>query len=505
MDAGQSRGGASVRRWLKRVEGKGRRRNLLYLVGVAILFVSGAIAASGIQGLFALDPDLWIRVVPNFAMGFFGLLVTILLFYAVRREAQIMKLFDWLTELDNILSGLSPPLTVESLYPVCDKLANLFPQNSGWIVLVRAPGLLIRGEVKRRRYLPVVSEEVQGSWNVSWGENYIKNLMEDDGGRREVVASVRDEGGKEQPLTCWISQNSGGDITTGMAIAQGEGRWKGDSIMLQAMSTGMDMFVQRIGSILMEVIERREGLGIENLGMVMRILAHEINNDLQGSLNTMDAISSRDGKMTEDDALHLRSLLSRSAHWSHLMREAPFLVDKVLPFERLVVSLNDHLRESLEEVRQAWPDVIFVVERPVGDGEILVVGDQHIRSVLRNLLHNAASYTPEDGTVEVTITEDKEKIRLIVRDEGPGVDPADVDMIFAPLERMKEGRRTSGRVDYGMGVGLTITRAIARAYGGELLCHSNRDTQGGIFEVILLLEEEDNKEVVKEGEENAES
>ena len=209
--------------------------------------------------------------------------------------------------------------------------------------------------------------------------------------------------------------------------------------------------------------------------------------------------------MTKDDALHLRSLLSRSAHWSHLMREAPFLVDKVLPFERLVVSLTDHLRESLEEVRQAWPDVIFVVNRQVGDEEILVVGDQHIRSVLRNLLHNAASYTPEDGTVEVTITEDKEKIRLIVKDEGPGVDPADVDMIFAPLERMKEGRRTSGRVDYGMGVGLTISRAIARAYGGELLCHSNRDTQGGIFEVILLLEEEDNKEVVKEGEVNAES
>jgi hypothetical protein len=494
-----------VRRWLKRGEGKASRRPLLYLVGIGILFASGVIAASGVQGLIALGPDQWIRVAPNFALGIFGLLVTILLIYSAKREDQIMYLFDWLTELDNILSGLTPPLKVESLYPVCEKLSSIFPQNSGWIVLVRAPGLLIRGEVKRRRYLPVVSEEVAGSWNVSWTENYMKDLMEGDGGRRQLVASVRDEEGQEQPLTCWISQNRAGDITTGMAIAQGRGRWKGDAVTLQAMSTGMDMFVQRIGSILMEVIERREGMGIENLGLVMRILAHEINNDLQGSLNTMEAVSARGGKMTEDDALHLRSLLSRSAHWSHLMREAPFLADKVLPFERNVVSLTDNLREILEEVRQAWPDVVFIVNRTEGVEEILVTGDQHIRSIIRNLLHNAASYTPEDGSVEVTITEDQENIRLLVKDEGPGVDPADVDMIFAPLESMKEGRKKGERVDYGMGVGLTISRAIARAYGGELLCHSNKETQGGVFEVILLNEEEESIEVDKEADKRAES
>lgn len=187
------------------------------------------------------------------------------------------------------------------------------------------------------------------------------------------------------------------------------------------------------------------------------------------------------------------------------MREAPFLADKVLPFERNVVSLTDNLREILEEVRQAWPDVVFIVNRTEGVEEILVTGDQHIRSIIRNLLHNAASYTPEDGSVEVTITEDQENIRLLVKDEGPGVDPADVDMIFAPLESMKEGRKKGERVDYGMGVGLTISRAIARAYGGELLCHSNKETQGGVFEVILLKEEEESIEVDKEADKRAES
>lgn len=474
---------------LRRREPWKRRRFQLYLAGAGILFASGAVVASGIQGLIAVGLSRWTRVVPNFALGIFGLLVTILLSYAARRENQILSLFEWLRELDNTLAGLTAPLTKESLYPACELLAGLLPRNSGWIVLVRAPGLLIRGEVRRRRYLPVVSAEPEGKWNASWAENYLKDRMEEEGGRRELVTRLPAEEGPEYALACWISQNSARDITTGMAIAHAQGRWRKDNVTMQAMATGLDMVVQRIGSILMEVIERREGLGGENLGLVMRILAHEINNDLQGALNTMGLIEEREALVTSGRYLYLRSLLARSAHWSHLMREAPFLVDKVLPFKREVVSLTSHLRETLDEVRQAWPDVVFVVRRPKGIDDIRVTGDQHLRSVLRNLLHNAASYTPKEGSVEVQIDVDGGNARVVVTDEGPGVDPADVDVIFGPLESMREGRRVGVRVDYGMGVGLTISRAIARAYGGELLCHSNKERKNGVFEVILPLEE----------------
>jgi signal transduction histidine kinase len=466
-----------------------RRRLPLYLVGAAILFISGALVAAGIQGLFVVGLSGWIRVAPSFALGIFGLLVTILLFHAARRENQILALFEWLRQLDNTLAGLSPPLTNESLYPACELLAGLFPRNSGWIALVRAPGLLIRGEVRRRRYLPVMSGEAAGKWNASWAENYLKDRMEEEGGRRELVTRIRAEEGGEHTLACWISQNRVDDITTGMAIVQAEGRWRKDDVTMRAMATGLDMVVQRIGSILSELIRRREGLGFENLGLVMRILAHEVNNDLQGALNTMDVLEDGTAGIPAERYLHLRSLLARSAHWSNLMREAPFLVDEVLPFRRDVVSLTTHLKETLEEVRKAWPDVAFVVRRPEDIDEIRVTGDQLLRSVLRNLLHNAASYTPEGGSVEVRVDVDGGKARVVVTDEGPGVDPADVDVIFGPLESMREGRRVGERVDYGMGVGLTISRAIARAYGGELMCHSNQERKGGVFEVTLPLEE----------------
>lgn len=462
---------------------------MLRLVGAGILLQSGALVASGLQGLAALGLRGWMRVVPNFALGFCGLLVAILLFYAVRRENQMLEMLEGFRRLDGTLAGLQAPLTSESLYPACQALAGLLPGPGEWIALVRAPGLLIRGEVMRRRYLPIVSKAPAGSWNVSWAESYLKDRMEDEQVRREVETALPAQDGRAQTLACWISQNRAGDITTGMGVVHPGGRRRRDSLTSQAMATGVDMVVQRIGSLLTEVIQRRQGLGVESLGLVMRVLAHEINNDLQGALNTMDALEDRPVAMPEGRLMCLRSLLARSAHWSHLMREAPFLVDDVLPFERKVVSLTTQLRETLEEVRRAWPDVSFAVRRADDRDEIWVVGDQHLRSVLRNLLHNAASYTPQDGSVQIRIALEGARAHLVVKDEGPGVDPADVDLIFAPLESMRAGRRAGERADYGMGVGLTISRAIARAYGGELRCQSNRDEEGGVFEVTLPLAE----------------
>ena len=118
-----------------------------------------------------------------------------------------------------------------------------------------------------------------------------------------------------------------------------------------------------------------------------------------------------------------------------------------------------------------------------------MIGDHHMRSIMRNLIHNAASYSEKMGEVKIKAEVVDEFARFFVEDEGPGVDPDDVDKIFAPLESMREDRKVGKRVDYGMGVGLTVSRAIARAYGGELICHSNKEAEGGLFEVVLPLSE----------------
>jgi signal transduction histidine kinase len=453
------------------------------MAGLGMLFVSGILIASTILFPTGGIGPWWVDTTYlNFAIAFFGAIVALLLMNAARRERVTIELFEWLRELDHLNNDLTFPLTTDVLRPAGVKTAEIIPGNVGWVMLVRAPGLLIRGEVMLRKYLPVVEIDKDDEWNAGWIESFLKNTIEGERDNNDHAVVVGGENGGDKTMIYTVSQNRTGDIAAGMGIVLPRKKVNVDPIAVNAFELGLDMVVRRIGTILVEVIQRRKGLGVEGLGLVMRILAHELNNDLQGAVNTMDAYEDVWSENHPASAMNMRRLLTRAAYWSSLMREAPFLADDVLPFERKVVCLSEMLRETLDEVQKAWPDVFFVVE---ADEDIHVVGDHHLRSILRNLLHNAASFTKERGKIKVKVESEDETVNLIVLDEGPGVDPADVDKIFAPLSSMKEGRATGPRVTYGMGVGLTISRAIARAYGGELLCHSNQEGKGGMFEVIL--------------------
>lgn len=541
------------------------RRRLLPIIGMVLLFSAGIIGASAFFTPYPSGLFKWSEIILSGSLALLLLFSGGILLILSYRTTLTIDLFDWLRDHDNNLSTLAAPLNSSNLYPVCEKLTSLFPDNAGWIFLLRAPGLLIRGEVKRRKYLAVASDQLDEGWNISLVENYLKDLIEREtdeySRRKERISSLTqspdtawtgkwaDEslrptmdlasGPKqarkpigrrstskpmyktmELPIIFLTSHLRAGDISSGIAIALKKRRTSPDSIMMHALSTGLDLFAQRIGSILVEVIQRREGLGLESLGLVMRVLAHEINNDLQGALNRMDASLPTATPQTESLFLKIRSLLARANHWSHIMREAPFLADDMLPVERNVVSLTTILRGTLDEVRSAWPDTAFSIEFPDTDGDIMVIGDHHLRTIIRNLLHNAASFSPVEGMVEVSIVEDGENAHLVVQDEGPGVDPLDMDRIFSPLGSLreapeasevpgvgkysfyfaeeykhshgdsdedKESRKEGVKVSQGMGVGLTISRAIARAYGGDLRCQNNLDAAGGKFILVLQL------------------
>jgi hypothetical protein len=463
--------------------GTRRRRLNLHVAGIGMLFVSGILIASIILFPTGGIGPWWIDTTYlNIAVAFFGAVIALLLMNATRRERITIELFERLGELDTLINDLTFPLTVDALQPAGAKTAEIIPDNVGWVMLVKAPGLLIRGEMMLRKYLPVVVVGRDSEWNAGWIESFLKNTMEGSRKSNGYTTVVGGENGGDKIVIYAVSQNMTGDIAAGMGIVSPQQKVKVDPLAVNAFKLGLDMIVQRIGSILMEVVQRRKGMGVEGLGLVMRILAHELNNDLQGAVNTMDGYEELWSEKHPASVMNMRRLLTRSAHWTSLMREAPFLADEVLPFERKVVCLSEMLGETLDEVQKAWPDVSFIVE---AEEDIYVVGDHHLRSILRNLLHNAASFTEEQGNIEVLVEPDDETINLLVIDEGPGVDRADVDKIFAPLSSMKEGRATGPRVTYGMGVGLTVSRAIARAYGGELLCHSNQERKGGVFEVVL--------------------
>jgi signal transduction histidine kinase len=102
-----------------------------------------------------------------------------------------------------------------------------------------------------------------------------------------------------------------------------------------------------------------------------------------------------------------------------------------------------------------------------------------IRRVLANLLDNAIKYTPEDGHVEITIAEDDGSAVVRVKDTGIGIPTDELPRIW---DRLYRG--AGGRTRPGLGLGLSLVRAIVNAHGGRIAATSAPGV-GTEFTIVL--------------------
>jgi signal transduction histidine kinase len=109
-----------------------------------------------------------------------------------------------------------------------------------------------------------------------------------------------------------------------------------------------------------------------------------------------------------------------------------------------------------------------IVVEPPQSGEILPAAAEFRRvlQVLINLIGNAIRYAPEGSHIRIALERDGVRARIVVEDEGPGLSTADQAIVFEKFERL--GRSGDG----GSGLGLYISRRLARAMNGELSVQS---------------------------------
>ena len=101
----------------------------------------------------------------------------------------------------------------------------------------------------------------------------------------------------------------------------------------------------------------------------------------------------------------------------------------------------------------------------VADGVAVVADREKLEQVLINLLGNAVKFTPSGGRVTLSAVTADDRVRLEVSDTGIGIEPAQIGSIFEPFVQLEPALT---RTTEGAGLGLAISRELARGMGGEL-------------------------------------
>src|SRR3984957_10726370 len=233
------------------------------------------------------------------------------------------------------------------------------------------------------------------------------------------------------------------------------------------------------------------GLAAERESLRNTLLA-SISHDLRTPLAVMagagSTLAEHGGKLDEATRYSLAHSIETKA------REMSELVSNVLDLMRFesgqVVlrrdweTLDDLVGIALQRL-QVGLSGHSVELRAAADLPPIYVDATLIVQMFANLFDNAAKYTPVGTRISVSAAEEGAFIRVVIEDNGPGLPPGDPARLFDMFQRGND----EGTI-VGVGLGLAICRAIARAHGGEIEAH-RRAGGGARFEVILPTSERD--------------
>ena len=231
-----------------------------------------------------------------------------------------------------------------------------------------------------------------------------------------------------------------------------------------------------------QTLERLERLFIAQQRLLADV-SHELRTPLTSVRGNIDLMR----RMGEADPESMSVIQDEIERMTRLVGDLLLLAradSGGLPIKREPVELDNLLFEVYRQVNILHPTInleITVVD------QVCVLGDSdRLKQLVINLVDNAIKYTPDQGTVSLSLSKDTAWARLEIADTGIGIPPEDLPHIFDRFYRVDKARsRSMG----GSGLGLAIAKWIAQAHGGGIKVISGIG-QGTTFTITLPLHAE---------------
>jgi len=203
---------------------------------------------------------------------------------------------------------------------------------------------------------------------------------------------------------------------------------------------------------------------------LLSTISHELRTPLTAVLTSVGLLLDPDLEPSDAEVHRLLETIQRNA--TRMQRVVGDILD-LSRFRMGGVVLQLRRFDGVELARSAIASVAPLAERrgqsidlSSGSGPVWVFGDyRRLEQAVVNLLSNAGKFSPDGSRIHVAVSAADDEVRWEVRDDGPGIKPADQARLF---ERFFVGRQDQTGADPGVGLGLPITLAIARAHGGRV-------------------------------------
>ena len=209
-------------------------------------------------------------------------------------------------------------------------------------------------------------------------------------------------------------------------------------------------------------------------------VAHEIKNpltSLRSALETAARVKDPEQyrrlmAIVQDDIERMNRLISDISDASRLDAELSRAESQPVAVAAMVEALAEVYRATAE-----GQQLNFTVSVPAGDSLEVQGIEPRLVQVIRNLVANAVSFSPEGGTIALTAGRDGGAVRIEVEDDGPGIPE---DKLAAIFERFYSERPKAEKFGIHSGLGLSISKQIVDAHGGTIRATNRTDADGGV-------------------------
>jgi len=219
----------------------------------------------------------------------------------------------------------------------------------------------------------------------------------------------------------------------------------------------------------------------------LAMLSHELRNPL-GAMVTATSLLRANGAASPEIGKFVTILERQSQQMTRLLDdllEASRVTQDKIDLKTTALDLNEAVREATDAIRDQMQANGVALEVEIDPQPLRIVGDPaRLQQIQVNLLSNAAKYTPRGGHVRVSTGREGAWAVIRVSDDGAGIPP---DMLESIFDLFVQSRRTLDRAAGGLGVGLTLVRALVSLHGGTVSASSGGEGKGSEMVVRLPL------------------